>query len=281
VTVSGWGGNVTPTGSTISQVVTMPSQPSTTYRLRLVCYGSTGSDTKTIDVTTSTVTEPPPTDCPPPPVAPYTTVNAGSTTTRIIRGPGGSTLPIRNVEGWESLPNLFQGFPNPFPQTGTSGQLLDTPDTIRILRFTVPQNYSAPPVFSIVFNSWPNGFEQGLDAYVSVSTCPGDFRIPTATQNGTTSDPTFAEGCRNWRDEAFAWAFGFGTGRINWRDPSIAGNPATSTPAHCVLERGRTYYLNMYMMRPNANRTLNDFTDNASSVCGINNPCGHLTSAGN
>jgi hypothetical protein len=269
-----WTGSFIPSAptATVVQNVTLP-QASTAYRLRLTCFGSGGSATRTVDITTAAGVTPTP-GCPTGPTAPYTTTSAGSATTRVIRGPGGSTLPIRNINGWEELFSLQGSNLNPFPSTGLSGVLLEPPNTVRILRFVVPSEFPPPFAFRITFNSWPNGFDLARDAYVSVSTCPGDFRIPSGGQAGSTTDPTFAEGCRNWRDEAFSWIADGGVNNINWTDASTP-----SSAARCMLERGRTYYLNMYMVKPNPNRTLDDFGNEPFGVCGFTNPCGFFTNA--
>jgi hypothetical protein len=56
----------------------------------------------------------------------------------------------------------------------------------------------------------------------------------------------------------------------------VPGQPNVSTPSQCVLEPGRTYYLNIYMSKPNrATRSLTP----ANPIC-PSSDCGHGIRAG-
>lgn len=186
---------------------------------------------------------------------------------------------INNIDGLETLVNVLGFNVNPFPTTGTSGHLIGSWHNIRVIRFTVPNPFPQGSFLRrFLFTSSPNGFVGGTDAYMSVSTCPGDLRIPTATQSGTADDPTYAESCRTWRGSS--WTFDTGQPDL----PYVVGSPGQSnpsTPTSCVLEPGKTYFLNIYLSKPN--RSTRSLTP-ANPVCRApeNNffDCGHRVSAG-
>lgn len=276
ISISGWTSPLTPSSNTVTQTITLPTQPETTYTLRLTCYGSTGSATSDRTVTTSAQVNPPPPQCPnqfPTPSA-YTSAQAGATAPTPISG-----VTINNINGFENLINVLGFNLNPFPSTGTTGNLLAPWDNIRVIRFTVPNPFP-PGTFArrFQFISWPNGFVGGMDAYISVSSCPGDLRIPTAQQAGSENDPTYAEACRNWRGTSWTFAQ-TGQSDIPY-DVGVPGQPNLSTPTQCVLEPGRTYFLNIYLNRPQQNRTLTPTQPVCRDPGGNFFDCGHGISAG-
>jgi hypothetical protein len=272
INISGWTSPLTPSNNTVTQTVTLPSAPDTTYTLRLTCYGSTGSATSERTVTTSAQVNPPPSQCPtqfPTPSA-YTSGNPGAIEATQING-----VTINNINGFESLINVLGFNVNPFPSTGTAGNLIAPWDNIRVIRFDVPNPFPEGGFLRrLQFVSWPNGFIGGTDAYISVSSCPGDLRIPTANQTGTAEHPTYAEGCRTWRGNS--WTFE-DTGQSDLPYVvGVPGQPNLSTPTSCVLEPGRTYFLNIYMNKPN--RSTRSLTP-TNPVCQTGD-CGHGISAG-
>jgi hypothetical protein len=271
INITGWTAPLIPSGNTVTQTINLPTQPETTYTLRLTCYGSTGSAVSERTVATSAQVNPPPPQCPPSSDIPYTSASPGATAPTRING-----VSVLEVNGFESLFSIFGTNVNPFPSTGLDGNLIAPSSTVRIIRFTVPSPFpSGDFLRRFRFNSWPNGFGGGSDAYISVSTCPGDLRVPTATQSGTApNDSTYAEACRNWRGNS--WTFDDqGQGDL----PYVVGVPGgtnLSTPNSCVLEPGRTYYLNIYMNKPNrATRSLTP----QNLLCPAFD-CGHALNAG-
>jgi hypothetical protein len=272
VSITGWTGALFPVGNTITQGIILPTQPGSTYTLRLICYGATGSAISERTVATATQVNPPPTDCPTqfPTSSAYTSAAAGAMAPTQING-----VTINNVDGLETLVNVLGFNVNPFPTTGTPGNLIGSWHNIRVIRFTVPNPFPQGSFLRrFLFTSSPNGFVGGTDAYMSVSTCPGDLRIPTATQSGTADDPTYAESCRTWRGNS--WTFE-DTGQADL--PYVvgsAGQSSPSTPASCVLQPGRVYFLNIFMSKPNrATRSLTP----TSPICTWFE-CGHAVSAG-
>jgi hypothetical protein len=270
--LSGWNNPIVPgTDGGVAATVTLPAIAGASVVLRLTCYGGSGAAAQNLTVGTSSA--PPAAACPYayPTATAYTSQTAGSTTITPL-----GAMAVRNINGFEELINRLGFNVNPFPSTGTTGNLLATWNTIRVIRFEVPNPFPQGS-FSrrFQFISWPNGFHGGLDAYISVSTCPGDLRIPTGQQSGTPSDPTYAEACRNWR--GFSWTFeDTGQGDLPYV-VGVPGQPNISTPSQCVLEPGRTYYLNIFMSKPNKNsRSLFPF----QPICPGNFECGHGISVG-
>jgi hypothetical protein len=273
VSISGWNAPLIPNGNTVTQTITLPNQQSTTYTLRLTCYGSIGSATSERTVTTSAQVNPPPAACPTqfPTSTAYTSATAGATAPTQISG-----VTIRNINGFEELLNVLGFNVNPFPNTGTRANLVGPWNQIRVIRFEVPNPFPQGSFLRrFQFFSWPNGFIGGLDAYISVSTCPGDLRIPTSQQSGTANDPTYAEACRNWRGNS--WTFE-DTGQSDLPYVvGVPGQPNISTPSQCVLEPGRTYYLNIFLSKPNKNsRSLFPF----QPICPGDFECGNAITAG-
>ncbi len=134
-----------------------------------------------------------------------------------------------------------------FPNTGGSiGVLVHNINARATLRFTVPTDASAFTGLSTTIN-WQEA-QQGGEAdanqiYVSVSQCPGDFRVPTQSGNAPANDPTFAYGCRNLRP------FGNTLG-INYE---VNGTEVPSTNFVCNLKMGNVYYFNTVIRSPYVN----------------------------
>ena len=270
--LTGWTSAIVPTSGAISQAVTLPATANATVVLRLTCYGATGSATVERTVSTGTGGGGP-VDCPT--SIPYTSQSAGATTPSPI---GGAT--VLSINGFEQLINVLGFNVQPFPNTGTAGNLIGPWNEFRSIRFTVPSPF---PTGSFLrrfnFVSWPNGFNFSNNGYISVSTCPGDLRVPTASQTGTTQDPTYAEACRNWRGDS--WSFqDAGQTDIPYV-VGVIGQPNLSSPTQCVLVPGQTYYLNIFMSKPNRpNRTLFPLTPVCRDSGGNLFSCGHGISVG-
>jgi hypothetical protein len=189
-------------------------------------------------------------------------------------------LPVRRVDGFEQLDNVIGFRVNPFPSTGTTANLLEEGHRPRVIRFTVPDPFPMPepPLRqAILFISWPNGWVGGTDAYIALSACPGDLRVPRRGQTGTPADPTFAEGCRNWRESSWDPGIGAAQGDVRY---VLGAEGDVSTATRCVLVPGRTYYLNVYMAIPRPDQTLPRIDGPDSSMCfsagsGESFACGH------
>lgn len=186
--------------------------------------------------------------------------NTAFTSTATGGGTGLVNIPgisVANISGFESLRNVMGFNVNPFPNTGTSAKYLGPDTEARVFEFIVPSPFPANtpdgfPVRSRYFQfvSWPNGWHGGPLAYISISTCPGDFRIPTSSQQGTISDPTYSESCRNWRGASWNQIDYGGEATI----PYLVGtSQSVSTPSSCYLTPGRKYYLNIIMSKAHYN----------------------------
>lgn len=279
--ISGWNAPFLPSGTSISQTITLPTSPvGATLTFQLDCMRLEGGARSEQQITLQQPTTPPP---PPPPDCPsgyptstaYTNASPGATAYQPLSGLTG----FRNVNGFAQLLNQW-GFPlNEFPQTGTSGILEDAPRVVRVIRFVVPDPFIPPANQRFVFMGQPNSFDGARNAYISVSTCPGDFRIPAAQQPAPAGDPTFAEGCRNWREPG--WTFENGLNDIFY---AIGNANDVSSPSTCTLVPGRTYYVNILMVRPQMNRRLPPITGDESTLCvnsfGTPFTCGHFLNAG-
>jgi hypothetical protein len=187
---------------------------------------------------------------------------------------------VRPIDGFEELYNVLGHRVYPFPNTGTTAKLLEEGHRPRVIRFTVPDPFPTfePPLYQrIFFVSWPNGWVGGTDAYIALSTCPGDLRVPRRGQTGTPADPTFAEGCRNWRENS--WDPGIRAAQSDLHYV-LGAEGDVSTATRCVLVPGRTYYLNVYMAIPRPDQTLPRIDGPDSSMCAGHRPgssfaCGH------
>lgn len=107
--------------------------------------------------------------------------------------------------------------------------------------------------------------------YVTISECPGDFRIPPTNQAAPANDRTFARGCRNVRPLPPNSVVG-PTSNIN-----MLGSTEPSTDQTCHLEPGRTYYLS-YVRADASDGVIGGSTDNAGcnavvEDCGIDLQC--------
>jgi hypothetical protein len=140
--------------------------------------------------------------------------------------------------------NYAGHFLNPFPVTGSFGRFVTRDDEYLAIEFDTPLDPTSWSALQRI--DWGESQVGGAavlsDVYLSVSTCPGDFRIP-GPEDAPANDPTFARGCRSVRQRD-----GFPLGpRSNL--PYVVGT-APSTAEVCRLAPGRRYFLNF--IRANA-----------------------------
>ncbi len=138
------------------------------------------------------------------------------------------------------------GFPpTPFPRSGADFFGLGiTKQQYVSIAFTVPSPMPTGLIKRFFWNSVnfvPGGYVNIHNNYVTLSECPGDFRIPPAGQPAPATDPTFAEGCRNYRN-------GTPFTRVNY--DHYSGSTQSSSGDTCMLAEGRTYYFNMILDGP-------------------------------
>lgn len=158
---------------------------------------------------------------------------------------------------------------SPFPQIGAPlyGLGLSKQQYVSIA-FTVPTNMPSgltQRFFWNTVNFVSGGYVNIFNSYVTLSECPGDFRIPPQSQSAPVDDPTFAEGCRSWRG-------GNPFTRIDYDYYTGTAQPATST--RCAFQVGRTYYFNVILDGPsdgviNQSGTSGGCQQPASNECGF------------
>ncbi len=128
---------------------------------------------------------------------------------------------------------------DPFPNSGYSGYLITSDTQYLAVEFNTP---AAPWQAQNRQFFWQAAQQQGEAdmnrVYVSISSCPGDFRIPVLDSVAPVDDPTFAAGCRSVRRALPGFARG-PQDRINYQIGTTPANEAT-----CSLAPGRTYYIN-------------------------------------
>lgn len=206
-----------PFGAQLVQMTTGNS----TYQFSMRCYGAGGATTFTLpDVRTAEGSAPG--GC------------AGFQTnlpTGWSRGPlvDFSVVPAR-------VPGSFW---NPFPSTGQLGYVITNFNQYQSIAFTTPSTdwTTVVPNRQVFWEPAQQFGESDLaKVYVAISSCAGDFRVPTSNDNAPDSDPTFARGCRNVRP------LGSLLVTANTVNYEVSDLPSTSTV--CRLAPGRTYHLN-------------------------------------
>jgi hypothetical protein len=145
-----------------------------------------------------------------------------------------------------NVPGL-SGFPwNPFPNSGQLGFIITSNTQYQSIGFNTPASdwTSEVPFRQFIWETAQVGGEAELSkVYVTISSCPGDFRVPPAGATAPANDPTFARGCRNVR--ALFTTPSFPYSDIGYE---VSNLPATATT--CRLAPATTYYLNF--IRANA-----------------------------
>lgn len=184
-----------------------------------------------------------------------------------------------NITSFSQLVTTSGGNPQPFPNSGSSFAALgQNTNQYTSIAFTVPAapscNPLAAPACRLGEFDWNSinlvNFLNVENSYVTVSECPGDFRIPL-TGTAPVTDPTFSQGCRNWRNR-FGGGFTSDT-LLAWQ---IFGSAeyVPSPQDICNLEAGKTYYFNLILDGPadgviNIAGTANGCDNPSETFCGM------------
>lgn len=139
------------------------------------------------------------------------------------------------------------------------------------LRFVVPTDPNAFLGLSKEINWNENqidGEADSLRVYLSISQCPGDFRVPSAVAPvDPVNDPTYSIACRNFPYTTItAGSLAFRTIKYNLDGvPSNAGGEM-----RCGLTPGKTYYFNMVLAHPDGGITQGEHRcKNNLEFCGL------------
>ncbi|MBL8952067.1 MAG: hypothetical protein JNK82_14885 [Myxococcaceae bacterium] len=128
---------------------------------------------------------------------------------------------------------------NPFPNSGGFGTIVTETDNYLGLGFDTPDATTWAARAPAKTFQWDDAQEAADPSafYITVSDCPGDFRIPPGGTAPAT-DPTFALGCRSIRPSIAGGAL---QPRSNL--PYVIGT-GPSNDTTCVLAPNRRYYFN-------------------------------------
>ncbi|MDX2015390.1 MAG: hypothetical protein SFW67_34685 [Myxococcaceae bacterium] len=131
---------------------------------------------------------------------------------------------------------------NPFPNSGMTGLFLTRDDEYLAVEFTTPPSVSdwnarAPSKLFEWDEAQVGGAASLGRIFVTISRCPGDFRIAPGGQSAPANDPTFARGCTSFRPR-----LPFPAGPTSNIPYVIDGAPADD--ATCRLAPGHRYFLN-------------------------------------
>lgn len=148
--------------------------------------------------------------------------------------------------------NFLGQFISDFPSTGSDQGRLVTPLAQYVsIGFTAPPATKPPypnPLGGVfLFTESQVGGGANLNvAYITISQCPGDFRIPTSNASAPVDDPTLANGCRNidFADVSLS------TPSLILRRIDYRTGLATSTSSQCQITPGQTYYFNLILADP-------------------------------
>lgn len=253
--VSGWSGTVVAPFS--AQSVTVASA-SSTYGFQLRCFNANGATTSnTVQVVTNSGGgggDPPPPQC--------STITAPAGYTQQTPPTEFTQVPLVTPSGQ---------FMAPFPNSGGGqGRVVPNRNRYMSIRFQAPlESTGVYQGLARQFN-WLEAQQAGFSVnlnniYVTVSQCPGDFRIPVGTDTVPANDPTFATGCRNWRP--------FSQGGSNLFLRTIDYNLGTGVSDFdtCMINPGGTYYFNFILAGPTGGIVPNEnpCTNQDASACGI------------
>ena len=144
------------------------------------------------------------------------------------------------------LLTLSSNFCQDFPNTGGGiCRLNASRNRYTSIRFQVPLDTTPFPGLAKEFNWNPNQIDGEADenaVYLSISQCPGDFRIPTTiTPPDVVNDPTFSTACRNFVGSTPFRAIKY---NIDGAPSNIGGD------VRCGLSPGKVYYLNFILASP-------------------------------
>ena len=215
-----------------AQVVNLPTA-SATYLFSMRCYGAGGATSATsYSVQTSNAIQP---------------GSCGSFVSPLPPGWNRS-----GIQAFGQVPStiMANSFWQPFPSSGFPGALITGRSEYHSVGFTTPADggawAAAAPLKTFSWIEASDGGEALLGrVYVSLSSCPGDFRIPPLGQIAPVNDTTFARGCRNIRPL-------FGSLNHIYADVGyvIAGPNQPSDDTTCRLVPGTSYFMNF--IRANA-----------------------------
>ncbi|MCU0657276.1 MAG: hypothetical protein MUF64_19055 [Polyangiaceae bacterium] len=148
-----------------------------------------------------------------------------------------STSQVIGIEG--GVPWL------PFPQSGNTGLIITDNEKYHAIGFDTP---SEPWGVTSYLFIWQEAQQFGAvdlsNVYISITSCPGDFRLPPPGQTAPADDPTFARGCRNIRSFP-----GFPQDMVTSKIDYVVSEEPSSEEV-CRLAPGRKYYINF--IRANA-----------------------------
>lgn len=220
------------TGTYAAQVLAL-STVSSTYQFTMRCFNGSGATSATYEVSTNAEGGGPG----PGPGCTGFQSNLPAAWQR-------STLTQTNQVGQVEVPSQTW---QPFPNSGGTGYVITGPNQYHSIAFNTP---AQPWTVQTQEFFWQDAQQQGaalLDrVYVTISTCPGDFRIPVIDSTATTADPTNAAGCRSFRRVLP----GFPRGQREIINYQIGTADSVATETACFLAPGRTYYINFIRADP-------------------------------
>ncbi len=199
-----------------------------TYLFELQCYGTGGASTiQSWQVRTGEGGTPPPVNC------------------NQISPPAGFTR--ANRTSFTQLVSIPSGNPlNEWPFMGT-GEWADVAiGRTEYMTLAMPVPATVPTIigrfrYNFIAGQTAQSYVNINNVYLTISECPGDFRIPTSTANAPIDDPTFAQGCRSVRN---------GSAAQNILYDVYEGATQVATADRCKLQTGRTYYFNFILDGP-------------------------------
>jgi hypothetical protein len=223
---TGWSGAVT--APFTSGTFTLPASE-TTYTFQLKCFSDGGSALAPTAITlrTNTISNGQCTIIPPA-VNGYTRASSPTSFTNLIS--------IQNTQC------------SNFPNTGTPLCKLLTPTNAYVsIGFTAPLasnfNYAGATKEFLWEQLQSNNPADERHIYVTLSQCPGDFRIPL-TAAGPPNDPTLSIYCRNFRAVTFPGGIQDFSTSINYNTTGVSGGGT------CGIVPGQTYYFNFILADP-------------------------------
>ena len=140
---------------------------------------------------------------------------------------------------------------------------------------TPPNPWSGSRMLLSEFQNGGPAIDAYLDRnFVTISTCPGDFRMPTsASSPNPTVDPTFGYGCRSFRPAAASGPLS-ASQFIVYRQDGVTQYLGTPFFRHeCGLQPGRVYYMNIIAVDPTAKSSNPPQATDAEGVQAGENAC--------
>ena len=136
-----------------------------------------------------------------------------------------------------------------FPQSGgQQGRITPRRNRHVSIEFYAPEDPAEYAGLARQF-IWQEAQQGGLSVnlsaiYVSVSQCPGDFRIPPTGTTAPLNDRTFASGCRNYRPFMATGA------PLFFRTVEYDLGAGPSGFDRCMIDPGNVYYFNFILASP-------------------------------